>query len=300
MAAGVRANQVPVPAPAPATAAPRSPAGGPALTTERGTPAPGLLGLVALPTTGDPSLASGAAPAPAWGARAPAALNLVAPPPALAPPGPQKPPRSSVNSTVVDATQAGIPAAASQLQSQNTNAVPHGPGMAAPAPAPATPDGADALTASFTAGAQPPSSCSVLVRLRQVLREVARHASGLRATRVGAVNRLQGHDAGRIPMLPSAPAGAMAPAFGAAGARASGTAAPAWGIAGLSTLPAGASMELGFRVAVMELLLMGQDLFPFDAWKQALVVWALADAIPAVSHSLDISSIWVRHPRIGR
>jgi len=60
----------------------------------------------------------------------PQAAN-VALPPGLVPPNPQNSPLNSVVNTVIDATQAGITAAANRLQ--NTEATPAPPGAAAAA-----------------------------------------------------------------------------------------------------------------------------------------------------------------------
>ncbi len=62
---------------------------------------------------------------------------------------------------------------------------------------------------------------------------------------------------------------------------------------GFNTLPAGADAAGGYRATVMELLVSGQDLFPFNASRQELVLRAVNDAIPPVPHTLDFSSIGV-------
>ncbi|KAK9833554.1 hypothetical protein WJX81_005671 [Elliptochloris bilobata] len=85
--------------------------------------------------------------------------------------------------------------------------------------------------------------------------------------------------------------GAPAPAPGEAAAAAA-PAPDATGLGlGLNTLPAGADAAGGFRAAVVELLVSGQDLYPFNTSRQALVVSAVNDAIGSVPHSLDVSSI---------
>ena len=101
----------------------------------------------------------------------PQATN-VALPPALVPPNPQNSPLNSVVNTVIDATQAGITAAANRLQNQdNASAVSTGPGIAAtpptattrparaagqaPAPAPAPAAAAAAAAGAAMSGAAP-------------------------------------------------------------------------------------------------------------------------------------------------
>ncbi|KAK9836929.1 hypothetical protein WJX81_000389 [Elliptochloris bilobata] len=94
----------------------------------------------------------------------------VALPPALVPPNPQNSPLNSVVNTVIDATQAGITAAANRLQNQdNVSVSPAGPGIAArpptatakpagPAPAPApSPAAATAAAAGAALSGQAPS-----------------------------------------------------------------------------------------------------------------------------------------------
>ena len=78
----------------------------------------------------------------------------VALPPALVPPNPQNSPLNSVVNTVIDATQAGITAAANRLQSNNQEAggTPSGPMIAAVPPASARPASAAPAPAPTVAG----------------------------------------------------------------------------------------------------------------------------------------------------
>jgi len=79
-------------------------------------------------------------------------------------------------------------------------------------------------------------------------------------------------------------------------APAPGPGAPGPAAARAAALPPGASAAGGYRAAVVELLVSGQGLAPFNATWQGAVVAAVNDAIGAVPHSLDISSIGVRGP----